>query len=212
MILCMHPANESWRYNVMWLTSHWLDRYTMISVMAWLTRPEPLLSNMFDTIYGITRPQRVIYIIITHSWELLQMIITKHHLSPEMSWWQISGHDATSFNMIECLKLSDLGLIQGLRPANDRRRYFVTTSLIGWVQTKNQPWIWYCLRQLTMESLEKFQNDFVPFWCRVSTLVVKRLSWFLNTSVYSDDFGSRTASGYKSMRTVKPSLSFRSQY
>ena len=26
------------------------------------------------------------------------------------------------------------GLILGLRPANERRRYFVTTSLIGWVQ------------------------------------------------------------------------------
>ena len=26
-------------------------------------------------------------------------------------------------------------LILGLRPANERRRYFVTTSLIGWVET-----------------------------------------------------------------------------
>ena len=26
------------------------------------------------------------------------------------------------------------GLILGLRPANERRRYFVTTSLIGWAQ------------------------------------------------------------------------------
>ena len=36
------------------------------------------------------------------------------------------------------------GLILGLRQANERRRYFVTTSLIirspiGWVQAKNQP-------------------------------------------------------------------------
>ena len=27
------------------------------------------------------------------------------------------------------------GLILGLRPANERRRYKVTTSLIGWAQT-----------------------------------------------------------------------------
>ena len=27
------------------------------------------------------------------------------------------------------------GLIQGLRPANERRRYFATTSLIGWAQS-----------------------------------------------------------------------------
>ena len=31
-------------------------------------------------------------------------------------------------------------MILGLRPANDRRRYFVTTSLIGWAQAYNQPW------------------------------------------------------------------------
>ena len=29
------------------------------------------------------------------------------------------------------------GLILGLRPANERRRYFVTTSLIGWAQARN---------------------------------------------------------------------------
>ena len=28
----------------------------------------------------------------------------------------------------------DTGLILGLCPANERRRYLVTTSLIGWVQ------------------------------------------------------------------------------
>ena len=32
-------------------------------------------------------------------------------------------------------KVSITGLILGLRPANERRRYFVTTSLIGWAQT-----------------------------------------------------------------------------
>ena len=32
------------------------------------------------------------------------------------------------------------GLILGLHPANERRRYFVTTSLICWAQTWNQPW------------------------------------------------------------------------
>ena len=31
------------------------------------------------------------------------------------------------------------GLILGLRPANKRLRYFVTMSLIGWVQALNQP-------------------------------------------------------------------------
>ena len=31
------------------------------------------------------------------------------------------------------------GLILGLRPANERRRYFLTTSLIGWAQTRISP-------------------------------------------------------------------------
>ena len=35
----------------------------------------------------------------------------------------------------EVTKTSYAGLILGLRPANERRRYFVTTSLIGWAQT-----------------------------------------------------------------------------
>ena len=33
----------------------------------------------------------------------------------------------------------DAGLILGLRPANERRRYKVTPSLIGCAQTWNQP-------------------------------------------------------------------------
>ena len=35
--------------------------------------------------------------------------------------------------------LDTSGLILGLRPANERRRYFVTTSLIDWAQAENQP-------------------------------------------------------------------------
>ena len=33
------------------------------------------------------------------------------------------------------LLVSDSGMILGLQPANERWRYFVTTSLIGWAQT-----------------------------------------------------------------------------
>ena len=35
------------------------------------------------------------------------------------------------------------GLILGLRPANERWRYKVRLSVIGWVQTQNQPWLFY---------------------------------------------------------------------
>ena len=41
------------------------------------------------------------------------------------------------------------GLILGLRPTDERRRYFVTTSLIGWAQTWNRPWsmflVWHIM-------------------------------------------------------------------
>ena len=30
------------------------------------------------------------------------------------------------------------GLIRGLHPANERRRYKVTPSLVGWAETKDQ--------------------------------------------------------------------------
>ena len=33
------------------------------------------------------------------------------------------------------------GLILGLRPASGRKCHFVMTSLNGWVQSKNQPWL-----------------------------------------------------------------------
>ena len=44
------------------------------------------------------------------------------------------------FNMVLNINESEMvvddvsGLILDLRPANERRRYFVTPSLIGWVQ------------------------------------------------------------------------------
>ena len=42
-----------------------------------------------------------------------------------------------------CLSLNALTLVMlilGLHPANERRHYKVTPSLIGWVQTYYQPW------------------------------------------------------------------------
>ena len=39
------------------------------------------------------------------------------------------------YNTATVNKLAYRGLILGLRPANERRRYKVTASLIGWAQT-----------------------------------------------------------------------------
>ena len=35
---------------------------------------------------------------------------------------------------VTIMPVDDSGLIVGVRPANERRRYFVTTSIIGWAQ------------------------------------------------------------------------------
>ena len=44
------------------------------------------------------------------------------------------------------------GLISGLRPANERRRYKVTPSLIGWAQTQNQPCIYFARETSRVDS------------------------------------------------------------
>ena len=45
------------------------------------------------------------------------------------------------------------GLILGLRPANERRRYKVTPSLIGWAQNWNQPWNIVIFRNIHLLSV-----------------------------------------------------------
>ena len=55
------------------------------------------------------------------------------------------------------MKLADMrpGLIPGLRPANERRRYFVMASLIGWAQAQNQPCESVIVLTLRFPGLEK---------------------------------------------------------
>ena len=43
------------------------------------------------------------------------------------------------WNLVEVLSNHQSGLIVGLHPANERRRYFVTTSLIGWGKPRISP-------------------------------------------------------------------------
>ena len=42
-----------------------------------------------------------------------------------------------------CLYCVGYRLVLGLHPTKERRRYFLTPSLIGWVQAWNQPWVLY---------------------------------------------------------------------
>ena len=66
---------------------------------------------------------------------------------------QLGGPRSNTRLKVNCISVwlpwhNDTGLILGLCPANERRRYFVTTSLIGCAQAWNQPcdtslWWWH---------------------------------------------------------------------
>ena len=56
------------------------------------------------------------------------------------------------------------GLILGLRSANERRRYFVTMSLTGWVQAQNQPCL--CARRYIVSNMDK------ELHCQESSLAI----------------------------------------
>ena len=60
-------------------------------------------------------------------------------------WWQhmVSWEEV---NMACCLigtktLTEPAGMILWTRPANERWRYIVTSSLIGWAHSQNDPWI-----------------------------------------------------------------------
>ena len=61
-------------------------------------------------------------------------------------------------NDMKCKYISMSKLILGLRPANERLRYFVTTSLIGWAQTQNHP----CMLTLIMSTWSRVYSSHVP--------------------------------------------------
>ena len=68
---------------------------------------------------------------------------------PASSYQYINASASVS---VPAVGQSELGMILGLRPAHERRPYFVTTSLIGWAQAYNQPWAiqiirWYVRQQ-----------------------------------------------------------------
>ena len=45
-----------------------------------------------------------------------------------------------SCDHVTVLIMGPSGIILWMRPANERRRYIVTSSLIGWAHTQNDPW------------------------------------------------------------------------
>ena len=65
--------------------------------------------------------------------------------------------------LIMCISLENefqnsiTGLILGLHPANERRRYKVTASLIGWIQTQKQPCYYAAILFAVWESVQEWE-------------------------------------------------------
>ena len=62
------------------------------------------------------------------------------------------------------------GIIWCMRPANERRRYTVTSSLIGWAHKQNDPWPWQCWGM--MGNI----NTFLTHWGRVTHICLSKLT------------------------------------
>ena len=97
-------------------------------------------------------------------------------------------------HLLNCICTHNAGLILVLRPANERRRYFVTTSLIGSVQAWNQP----CNDHLTRrhETIFKSKQNsnlslftprgtiFIRFTCSILISLEFRAYIFINLFFY----------------------------
>ena len=85
------------------------------------------------------------------------LLMAWHHLSPKTSA-TIKVMQATWRTSV----MTSTGLILGLCPANERRRYKVVPSLIGWAQTYNQPLkhASYCMKNMyASHGRSTLQND-----------------------------------------------------
>ena len=99
---------------------------SLVQIMAWRlvgTKPLPMM-NIFDR----TLRKRLLFEIHTFSFKRIHLNLSSEKWQPFCltSWWTF--HAST---------MGISGLILDLRPADEGRRYFVPTTLIGSVQAKN---------------------------------------------------------------------------
>ena len=130
IILRMRPANERWRYSVTPSLIGWahtqndlwdsLLTFRSDSDLDWGSLPYKTWNS--HDLYSCLHIQSLTYS-TTHNVCLA--------LNCAMSGTILIKHYSQIYHP---------GLILGLRPANERRRYKVTPSLIGWAQTWNQSW------------------------------------------------------------------------
>ena len=53
--------------------------------------------------------------------------------------------------------LQNTGINLGMHPANERRRYNVTTSVIGWARTLTDPWKYSQLTRVGVNSIPELE-------------------------------------------------------
>ena len=96
-------------------------------------RPEQNGGHFADSIFKYISLKNIFVLIhISLNNALEGWIDSKSPLVHTMAWWLTSGNPLPEWILI---KIPDTGLILGLCPANERRRYKVTPSLIGWAHT-----------------------------------------------------------------------------
>ena len=60
--------------------------------------------------------------------------------------------------------------VKACSPANERRCYNATTSLIGWAHTSTDPWAWDAMKYILICDMCKWgQHDYQVFLCFYDT-------------------------------------------
>ena len=80
-----------------------------------------------------------------------------------VSWWVISVAQVIAV-CGSCLvgDCSAAGIVLCMHPANERRRYIVTSSLIGWAHTQNDPWCSVSDHSIVVHAVSPLRWHFVP--------------------------------------------------
>ena len=126
------------------------DQSTLVQVMAWCRQATShCLSQCWPRFllpYGVTRPERVnaelsvctdgalmVSIQVSLAVPFLHSLRSGPQVLTSMCGWKVTGINIQTMVAGKTIPRNNFAvLILGLRPANERRRYFVTTPLIGW--------------------------------------------------------------------------------
>ena len=103
-------------------------------------------------------------------WRCLSLAMGKPRISPEGSSIVVLAVMAA---------IQHAGIILYMLPANERRRYIVTSSVIGWAHTQNDPWTCSIICQICA-ALFSHDNDLWWLSLRICTSAVSSIYrlWF----------------------------------